>query len=194
MKTPPNAQEWINAYGDYLFSIAMLKTRDKTLAEDLVQETFLSAIKGYGNFQGKSSEKTWLVTILKNKIIDHYRKKDILKDAGLYLNQTDHSFYDHFFSNDQERQGHWLEKASPQTWELSADHSLIEKEFGAALEFCLSKLPSKLLPVFMARFLDEEEAENICKEFNLSSSNYWVILHRAKLLMRACLEAKWLSR
>jgi RNA polymerase sigma-70 factor (TIGR02943 family) len=194
MKTPPNAEAWLKAHGNYLFSIAMMKTRDKTLSEDLVQETFLSAIKGYDNFQGNSSEKTWLTTILKNKIIDHYRKKNILKDANSYLTETDHAFYDHFFATDQDRNGHWLEAASPKGWEFPADHAIIEKEFNATLELCLSKLPAKLLPVFLARVLDEDDSENICKEFNLSASNYWVILHRAKLLMRACLEAKWLSR
>jgi RNA polymerase sigma-70 factor (ECF subfamily) len=194
MNPPPKPDAWLKQYGDYLFSIAMLKTRDKTLAEDLVQETFLSALKGYDGFQHNSSEKTWLTSILKNKIIDHYRKKDVLRNTEAYLVETEHAFYDHFFSPDPTQKGHWVEKAYPKSWETAADHSIIEKEFSAILELCLSKLPSKLLPVFMARFMDEENAENICKEFNLTSSNYWVILHRAKLLMRSCLEEKWLSR
>lgn len=192
-KTIPAANEWIKSYGDYLFSLAMIKTRNKEVAEDLVQETFLSAFKAYDKFQHGSTEKTWLTAILNNKIIDHYRKKDVLKDAETYLSETDSSFYDHFFTADRQMYGHWIKEAYPQVWELPADHSLIQQEFRKILELCLSKLPSKLLPVFIAKFMDDEDAEDICKEFNLSSSNYWVILHRAKLLMRGCLEENWLS-
>ena len=92
-----NPKAWLSLYGDYLFSMAMYKVGHKETSEDLVQETFVSAMKTKETFRGDSSEKTWLVTILKNKIIDHYRKKDVLKDTASYLDETEDSFSEHFF-------------------------------------------------------------------------------------------------
>ena len=108
----PNA--WIEKYGDYLFSIAMLKTNNRETAEDLVQESFLSGIKAQSNFRGECSEKTWLVTILNNKIIDYYRKKDVLKNASEYLVDTEKSFSDAFFGMETFiSNAHWTDQATP---------------------------------------------------------------------------------
>ncbi len=184
--------KWVHLYGDYLFSLAVMKTGNNELAEDLVQETFLSAIKAKETFKGNSSEKTWLTAILKNKIIDHYRKKNILQNAEDYLADTQQSFHNSFFSSSQDDFGHWTKEASPQEWaNEAADASVNYKEFFKILRFCIDKMPSRLVPVFLSRFIDEEDAENICKEFNISPSNYWVIIHRAKVLMRNCLEKHW---
>jgi len=185
-------KNWLPSYGDFLFSFAMLKTGDRMIAEDLVQETFLSAIKAKDSFQGNSSEKTWLAAILKNKIIDHYRKKEILKQADTYLSSTNDSFHAAFFSNNEDNWGHWNKETAPSEWSAqSADAIVNSKEFYKILLYCIEKMPAKLAPVFLARFIDEDDAENICKEFNLSSSNYWVIIHRAKVLVRNCLEKNW---
>jgi len=189
-----NPTNWLQLYGDYLFSLAMLKTCNKELAEDLVQETFFSAIKAKENFKGTSSEKTWLTAILKNKIIDHYRKKNVLKETGSYLADTEQNFHNAFFSDEEDNFGHWTKEAAPRDWKISgADNILNNKEFFKILQYCIEKMPSKLVPVFLAKFIDEEEAEMICKEFNITTSNYWVIIHRAKVLMRSCLERNWFS-
>ena len=187
-----NPADWLQLYGDYLFSMAILKTGDKELAEDLVQETFFSAIKARESFKGNSNEKTWLTAILKNKIIDHYRKKNVLKEAGDYLADTEQNFHTAFFSDAENNFGHWTKEAAPQNWKISgADNSLNNKEFFKILQHCIEKMPSKLVPVFLAKFIDEEESEMICKDFNITPSTYWVIIHRAKLLMRSCLEKNW---
>jgi len=183
--------KWLQLYGDFLFSLAMLKTGNKELAEDLVQETFLAAVKAKETFKGNSSEKTWLTAILKNKIIDHYRKKDVLKKADDYLASTEQSFHNSFFSSEEASFGHWTKEAAPLEWKKGADAVVNSKEFYKILQDCIDKLPPRLVPVFLARFIDEEDAEVICKEFDLSSSNYWVIVHRAKVLMRSCLEKNW---
>ena len=184
--------KWVDLYGDYLFSLAVMRTGNNELAEDLVQETFLSAIRAKETFKGNSNEKTWLTAILKNKIIDHYRKKDILKNAEDYLADTQQSFHNSFFSSSQDNFGHWTKESSPQEWaNEAADASVNYKEFFKILRSCIDKMPSRLVPVFLSRFLDEEDAEVICKEFNISTSNYWVIIHRAKVLMRSCLEKHW---
>lgn len=175
-------------FGDYLFSYALLKVGNRDTAEDLVQETFVSAIKGKDNFKGDSSEKTWLVSILKNKIIDHYRKKDVLRNAAGYIAETDDDFSRHFF---EPANGHWLAGAAPGVWSEPADSAINNAEFDQVLQACIQKMPSRLIPVFMARFMDDEDSETICKVHGISSSNYWVIIHRAKVLIRSCLEKNW---
>jgi RNA polymerase sigma-70 factor (TIGR02943 family) len=183
-----NPQQWLSMYGDYLFSLAMYRVGHKEISEDLVQETFVSAMKTKDSFRGDSSEKTWLVTILKNKIIDHYRKKDVLKDTTSYLQETEDGFSEHFFERGN---GHWLAAAAPKQWTTYADSALTEKEFYKILHTCIQKLPSSLIPVFIMKFIEEEDSETICKVYNISSSNYWVIIHRAKVLVRSCLEKNW---
>ncbi len=186
-----NPNKWLENYGDYLFSIAMLKTNNRETAEDLVQESFLSAIKSKEAFRGDSSEKTWLVSILNNKIIDYYRKKDVLKNTSEYLVETDQSFTDAFFSPNNFSDAHWKKEAYPQGWGSGADESVIKSDFQRILEKCISKMPPKLVPVFVSKFIDDEETDTICKDYEISPSNYWVIIHRAKLLMRNCLEKNW---
>lgn len=187
----PDPQNWVKNYGDYLFSIAIVKVNNRQLAEDIVQDTFLSAVKSISNFKGESTEKTWLTTILNNKIIDYYRKKDVLKNTDSYLIETEQSFNDNFFDPSNDSFGHWLTKSNPSAWNNATEESITRVEFYKILAACIEKMPSKLVPVFMSKFLDEKKAEDICKEYAISSSNYWVIIHRSKLLMRTCLEKNW---
>jgi RNA polymerase sigma-70 factor (ECF subfamily) len=184
---------WVALHGDYLYSIAMLKTGNEQTAQDLVQDTFLSAIKAKDSFAGNSSERTWLTVILNNKVIDYYRKKDVLKNADDYLADTDASFHQHFFETDPAQYGHWKADAAPQDWGQQADRKLLQQEFQRILRYCISKLPTKLVPAFMAKFVDDQDAEKICKDLQISSSNYWVMIHRAKVLMRTCLEKNGLT-
>jgi RNA polymerase sigma-70 factor (TIGR02943 family) len=186
-----NSKEWVNLYGDYLYSIALLKTNHKEAAEDLVQETFLSAIKSLDTFRQESSEKTWLVAILKNKIVDYYRKKNIFSDVEEYLQKTDESFYDFHFQADEYNDAHWTSAGMPANWKTQTDEQLNQGEFYSILELCIQKMPPKLIPVFTARYVDEEDSDKICKDYEISPSNYWVMLHRAKLLMRKCMEQNW---
>ncbi|MGF2413343.1 sigma-70 family RNA polymerase sigma factor [Ferruginibacter sp.] len=181
-------QNWLNNYGDYLYSVAFIKVNNKEAAEDLVQDTFFSAFKAREQFRHGSSERTWLTAILKNKIIDHYRKNDVLKDVTGYLSQTESGFTRHFFEEDN---GHWLDNALPTAWKEMADAKINKNDFNKIMQYCISKMPPKLVPVFIARFLDDEDSATICKDFNITSSNYWVIIHRAKVLIRSCLEKNW---
>lgn len=166
----------------------MMRVNHRETAEDLVQETFISAVKARETFKGDSSEKTWLVAILKNKIIDYYRKKDLLRDNGHYLEITEREFSDHFFDHNT---GHWLRDAAPRAWSEPADMALDQEEFQDILQQCVKKMPPRLAPVFIARFFDDEDAESICKVHGISSSNYWVMIHRARVLIRSCLEKNW---
>jgi len=183
---------WITLYGDYLYSMAMIKTGNKEISEDLVQDTFLSAYKAKESFKGNSSEKTWLTAILKNKIVDYYRKKDVLRNTDQYLTDSEQSFDSSFFVTGSDHTGHWTSAASPNEWDMEkADNQLNKREFNKILQYCIQKMPPKLVPVFLAKYIEDGSAETICKEYGLSSSNYCVIIHRAKVLLRSCLEKNW---
>ncbi|MBX7127358.1 MAG: sigma-70 family RNA polymerase sigma factor [Cyclobacteriaceae bacterium] len=179
---------WLPRFGDYLYSYARLKVGNTAAAEDLVQETLLAAFRSVESFQGQSSEKTWLVAILRNKIIDHYRKRDALKDTATYLADTQSEFDSPFFESPS---GHWQRPSRPLPWTPPADDHLHQQEFEQVLHQCIQKLPARIVPVFIAKFIDEEDSDTICKVYNLSPSNYWVILHRSKVLLRACLDKNW---
>jgi RNA polymerase sigma-70 factor (TIGR02943 family) len=178
---------WLKSHGDYLFSYCMFRVNHRETAEDLVQETLISAWRFKDSFMGESSERTWLIAILKNKIVDYYRKKEVLRDSKDYLENTDGDFSKNFFNPGD---GHWVREAGPKAWN-NADADLMQEEFSAVMRSCVEKMPPRLVPVFIARFFDEEDSDTICKVHNISSSNYWVIIHRAKVLIRACLEKHW---
>lgn len=183
-----NPNKWIELYADYLFNYAIVRVNDSDMAQDLVQDTFLSALKAQTGFRGDSSEKTWLVTIMKRKIIDHYRKnstrgiQDSLDSMQVAAN------YDHFFDGDHG--DHWNFDNVPQAWS-EEQKELENKEFYQILNKCLSLLPEKWAAVFNMKNFDDCSAEDICKELNVTPSNYWVIMHRSKLQLRECMEKNW---
>lgn len=184
-----NPNQWVSNYADELYGYAMAKTSKTELAEDLVQDTFISALKALANFKGNSSERTWLFSILKNKIADHYRKASTRYEVREENTEDNKSFLGNFFDSD----GEWSKKAKPGNWGNPTEESLNSKEFRKALTECVDKLPATPQKVVELKFMDDRESEDICKELNISASNYWVIMHRAKLLLRACLEKNWFN-
>ncbi len=184
-------EKWVDNYADYLFTYAISRISDEDEARDLVQDTFLSALKGKDNFKGEANEKTWLVSILKRKIIDLYRKNAVRKEQSFEESDSYKVAYDHYFRDDDgSRPGHWAGKNNPQPWSEQKTN-LEQGEFRRILVACLSKLPKAWTSVFSMKFMDDESSESICKELGISTSNYWVIIHRAKLQMRECLEKNW---
>ena len=192
MIIPPNDHElephnWVKAYGDYLYMYAITRISNEEQARDLVQETFLAGLQSMRNFAGKSSERTWLTAILKNKIIDVYRKKSSgLKTQELVSAETEVT---DFFREDD---GHWIQEHSPQHFGIDNYDPLVGKEFNQVLKKCMEKLPALWLSVFTMKHLDDEPTDTVCAELKISASNYWVIIHRAKLSLRACLQKNWL--
>jgi RNA polymerase sigma-70 factor (TIGR02943 family) len=184
-KESANPEQWVAAYADYLYAFAQKRLPDPELCKDLVQDTFVSAIRNLPDFKGRSSEKTWLTSILRNKIIDLHRKGLSETLSTEHLSKEDHP--ESFF----EENGHWKSKHSPRTWGLEEPGLLENEELKDILEQCMGKLPALWKMVFSMKYLDEENSTRICKELNLSPSNYWVIIHRAKLSLRACLEKNW---
>ncbi len=185
-----NPAKWVELYSDYLYKYAYYRVNNDELAQDLVQDCFLAALKAADTFNGLASEKTWLVSILKNKIIDHYKKASTKNESPLQLTTVEAPSYDYFF--DKEANGHWNSETKPKDW-AATDTNFDTKEFYKTLEKCLGQLPEKWKGVFTMSLLDDAEAKLVCKEFDITSSNFWVIIHRAKLQVRACLEKNWLK-
>lgn len=181
------ADTWVDQHGDYLFRYAMMRLRDRELAENLVQETFLAALKGRGSFGGRSSERTWMVGILKHKIIDHYRKDfrerpvTDLQTMQSDEEQTVDQFYDALGNP----------RKYPRDWMPDPQAVLNSKEFWTVLHGCMEKLPKTTAAAFAMRELDAMDTAPICKELGITPTNLWVMLHRARLQLRACLETNW---
>ena len=177
-----NPDKWIDLYADYLFNYAVTRVDGHDLAKDLVQETFYSGIKGKDNFRGQAAERTWLVSILKRKIIDHYRKINSAKGKK----EVRMSFYE-----EGEKKGNWIEERVPQSWGNDAEKDIENAELKLALEACIQNLPEKQRMVFMLKTVQNYDTEEICNELDITSSNLWVIIHRARLQLRNCMEKKW---
>ncbi len=185
-------ERWVDEHGDYLFKFALARLRDSTRAEDMVQETFLAALRGGSKFAGRSAEKSWLVGILKNKICDHYRK------ASRETSSTDMEFY-----SDEESdrfiqeglfQGGWIHELGPMEWSSQPGAGLDSQAFWKTFHDCSSKLPNNVSTVFTMREVDGIESKEICKLLNITENNLWVMLHRARMALRRCLETNWFGR
>jgi RNA polymerase sigma-70 factor (TIGR02943 family) len=179
-----NTNKWIDNYADYLYNYSISRVNNSDLAKDLVQDTFFAGLKSAKNFQGKASERTWLVSILKRKIIDHYRKINSKKGQA----EVRMSFYD-----DGENEGSWLEERVPQSWDNASEKKIENEELRNQLELCINKLPEKYAMVFRMKTVQEFETEEICKELGITSSNLWVIIHRARTQLRKCMEDNWFN-
>jgi RNA polymerase sigma-70 factor (ECF subfamily) len=185
-------QKWVERYGDYLFSYALGRVNDSGKAEDLVQETFLAALKARDRFRGASTERTWLTSILKRKIIDTYRKKYTSKEFS--FGEHDGTVFDGDFYRDEEPfRGHWLEGMGPNSHSFLPEGELEQEELMKFINLCIENLHAPLAAAFIMRMIDEEDSDTICKELGITPSNLWVMLHRARLRMRECLEKKWLN-
>lgn len=176
--------KWIELYADYLYNYAITRVDGQELAKDLVQETFFSGIKGKDNFRGEASERTWLVSILKRKIIDHYRK--INSEKG--QQEIRMSFYE-----EGEKKGNWIEERVPQSWGNEGSAGIENDELKKALETCIDHLPEKYRIVFLLKTVQQYETDEICNELGITPSNLWVIIHRARMQLRNCMEKKWFN-
>jgi RNA polymerase sigma-70 factor (TIGR02943 family) len=178
-----NLTQWVDNYTSDLYSWALHKVSDAELAADLVQDAFLAAAEKLDGFKGESSPKTWLFSILNHKIIDHYRKK---------VNQTvphENESLARFF----EPEGAWQESKKPRNWydDDEEEHLLDNHDFRAILKKCLDALPEKWSLCVKLKYLSGKNGEEICQELEISSSNYWQIIHRAKLQLRECVDENW---
>ena len=177
----------VEAHRPYLLRYAMLQLRDATTAEDAVQETLLAALQNRSGFAGRSSVKTWLTGILKHKIVDHIRRQARerrVETTGDDPQEDRSDAAEAHFSED----GHWVD--FPDDWP-APDKSLENAQFWRVFETCVQVMPARAARVFVMREVMELSTEEICKELGITATNCWVMLHRARLALRECLEIKW---
>lgn len=171
-------------HGDALFGYAILRVRDREIAEDLVQDCLLGAYEARDRFTGESAERTWLVGILKHKIIDFLRAR--VRRGDTQTLTEDAAGSPHF-----DKKGFWAE--NPGRWGQDP-HALAQNvEFQATLAGCISALPDKLATTFVLREIDGIESEEVCTILGITSTNMWARIHRARLSLRSCLERKWFN-
>lgn len=174
---------WVERHGDALFRFALSRIGDATVAEDLVQETLLAALRARGDFRGESAERTWLIGILRNKLVDHLRRR--ARELPLGPDEEGDAVVDAMFDDT----GHW--RRPPQGWDVDAGELAQRSEFWTVLDHCRAELPERQAAVFTLSLVEEAEPERICADLAISPANLWVLLHRARLRLRACLEANW---
>ncbi len=177
-----NPIDWVDNYGDYLYAVAMIHVRDSSVAEELVQETFLSALRNKEQFEGRSSEKTWLTSILKHKILDYFRRTKRIREN---IESDPFEALENVF----DKKGHW--NIPLRRWNMSPDEVIEKKEFWNALLYCLNELPERFRTVFLLREMDNWDTKKICKVLDISSSNFWVMMYRTRMFLRRCLEKAW---
>lgn len=172
---------WVKAYTGELFSYTVSRVPDTSTAEDIVQETFLAAVEAHAKFQQKSTPRTWLFSILKHKIADHYRQKYKRVENNSLDGAADGLF---------DAKGRLQAPCSSIQWRIDED-LLDDPEFLQALQHCIQALPQKMSAVVVLKYLDGTDSQSVCKQLNISQTNFWQIMHRAKLLLKTCLENKW---
>ncbi|MBE0661297.1 MAG: sigma-70 family RNA polymerase sigma factor [Bacteroidales bacterium] len=173
--------DWVAQYTEEMYKWALYKTSSIEVAEDLVQDTFLAVSEKFSTFKGDSSPKTWLFSILNHKIIDYYRKRvnqpvriETQVLAGIF--------------NDNEG---WKPEKQPREWHSEEVHLLDDEVFKAVLKKCLEALPEKWNLSVKMKYLTDKSGEEICQELGITPSNFWQMIHRAKLKLRDCIETNW---
>ncbi len=174
-------ETWVDRYSDYLYNYTIVRVNDHEVAQDIISETFLAGLKSKDNFKGEATERTWLISILKRKIIDHYRKINSKKGkAEVRINY-----------NDADNEGDWLEEQVEDFSEKNAQESMENEELGLAILGCLDAINEKQAAIFKMKTIDGIDTETICNEYNITASNLWVIIHRARKALADCLETNW---
>ena len=177
-------EHWLENHGNYLYRYALLRLGNPELAEEKVQETFVGALQTRSGFQGRSSERTWLTSILRRKIFDHFKKvsRERTYDINVLEKVSLDSLYD--------RKGRWI--AGPNSgWYWEPDRSLRQKEFLDVFHRCLLEIPDRLAQVFILRELDGHKGEEICALLGISRTNLGVMIFRARMRLRRLMEREW---
>ncbi|HOP07175.1 MAG TPA: sigma-70 family RNA polymerase sigma factor [candidate division Zixibacteria bacterium] len=182
--------KWVDHYGSYLYNYAYSRLHNRSAAEDVVQETFLAALKGRKNFAGESSERTWLTGILRHKIIDHLRR--IYRDNPEPEGETSPGAG--AFRESGRWKGHWNPDRSPADWGDSPERFLESEEFYRVLDECIALLSARTAAAFVLYQMEEISSDEVCKLLSVTPTNLWVMLHRARTQLRQCLERNWIGR
>jgi RNA polymerase sigma-70 factor (ECF subfamily) len=172
---------WVDRHADALFQYAMARLGSRHVAEDLVQDAFLAALRS-NNFAGQSEERTWLIGILKHKVVDYLRRRDRERPASeLQSEERREDLFD--------EKGGW--RVQPAPWPVTRGDSLESKEFWEVFRHCLDRLPRKMQTAFSLREMDDCSTKDLCEILQVSPSNLGVLLYRARMALRRCLEINW---
>ncbi len=174
-------QLWVERYADGMFRFALLRVNDEEYADDIVQDTFLAALEAKDSFAGLSSEKTWLFGILKNKIMEHYREIKKNRKYGLNLEDDRDPC-----ESDFDGKGHW--RSLPFHWGIDPEKAVVDKELLQNFLGCMDSLSPKFRQLYVLREIEGYDSETICSELDITPSNLWVMLHRARNRLKKCIE------
>jgi len=175
------ADRLLDDHWEALCRYARTRVRDQAAVEDLVQETLLAAIRDQGRFRDESAVGTWLIGILRHKIADHWRQ--VHRREAVEVDQAVEAMFD--------ERGAW--KRRPGEWSIDPSQISEDSDFWVVMNRCLDGLPPQARSVFAMRVIDGESGDDVCKALEISATNLWVLLHRARLRLRACLEKHWFS-
>ena len=183
---PPklHPEGWVDRYADYLYNYALSRVGSEEIAKDLLQDTFVSALQASERYEGNAAERTWLVAILKHKIIDHYRRANTRLEKGrLSLNRE----------FDRDGDGDWAPRQISDPDSTRENDPIENAELGLAIQECLSGLPGNHARAFSLKTIEKWSTEDICKEMNITPSNLWVMVHRARTGLMNCLNNRWFN-
>lgn len=177
--------QWVDLYGDALYRFALSRVSSADQAQDLVQDTLIAAISARKRFSGKSSERTWLTGILKHKILDYYRKKG--REVAESHLKPDDMESEHF-------QNHLHGAERPVRWDENPDTVLSNSQLGGILGGCIEKLPVHVKQVFIMREIDKVDSEEVCNILDMSLTNLYVVMHRARKMLKDCIQHQWMEK
>ena len=178
-----NPETWLDEHGDYLFQFALARLGNRAAAEDAVQETFLAGIKALDRYDGGTPVRYWLRGILRHKVVDYIRKasREVAVDETEGNEILDSLKFKAF----------GIPTQHPPDWKFDPKHAYEQKEFWSVFQGCMSNLKDTMSRAFALRELEGWSTEDICKELKIKPNNLWVVLHRARTQLKACLEANW---
>jgi RNA polymerase sigma-70 factor (TIGR02943 family) len=179
---PADPERWVDEYGDYLYRYAWSRLRDETAADEVVQETFLAGIRFQDRFTGEGAERAWLLGIMKRKLIDYIRMRNRYDRDGSYEDTNDPS------AQLFDQKGNWRADSFASD---TPDGQLESKEIWDVVRNCLQHIPKGQADVFSLSVMEEMDSDQICSELDISPSNLWVRLHRARLALAKCVGARW---
>lgn len=177
-------RQWVSDHADTLFRYCQRRLQQEELCKDLLQETFLAAWRTMDAYKGEASVKNWLFIILKSKMADHFRKAAVRQSMETAQREGDYPFFD--------EDGHWRKGMYPKQWTVELSDAVEAKEFQKILQSCCGRLKQLQHSAFLLKYVEGLDSEAICRELGLTAANYWVLLHRAKVQLRACLEKNWI--
>jgi RNA polymerase sigma-70 factor (ECF subfamily) len=181
-------EKWLDEHGDVLYRYALLQFRDEHRAEEAVQETLVAALQSIEKFKGGSSVRTWLIGILKHKVLDQFRRES--REAPWDEEASERAEGADLVEQSFVEDGHWSFDLGD--WE-QPEKALASGQFWDILQRCIDALPRRQARLFMLRELFEEKTEKICKELALTPTNLWTMLYRTRMALRKCLDRNWVG-